>query len=143
MNRKTLGLNLLIACLLCFIWGNSLMTGADSGSVSGGILAWLGQFFPGLMTEEGHHFLRKAAHFTEFFLLGALCAVRRKTLGQEMKAGLAGFGLMTACIDETIQIYVPGRGSSLLDVWLDTAGFTAGAAVIAAGYAIVKKRKEK
>ena len=143
MSRKIIGLDLLIIGLLCFIWGNSLMTGADSGSVSGGILAWLGQFFPGLMTEEGHHFLRKAAHFSEFFLLGALCALRRGVLGKQWSVSLNGFGLMTACIDETIQIYVPGRGSSLLDVWLDAAGFTAGAAVIAAGYAIVKKRKEK
>jgi VanZ family protein len=41
-----------------------------------------------------------------------------------------GFGLAVACIDETIQIFTPGRASSLIDVWIDASGFALGLAVI-------------
>ena len=136
-------LTVLIFLNLWLIWGNSLMTGTDSGSVSGGILAWLGQFFPGLMTGEGHHLLRKAAHFSEFCLLGVLCALRQRCSGQPTGITFIGWGMFIACIDETIQTFVPDRGPSLIDVWIDTAGFTTGVLLVAAGYAIAKKRSKK
>ena len=47
-----------------------------------------------------------------------------------------GFGLAVACIDETIQIFTPGRASSLIDVWIDTAGFALGFVVIFAVFTI-------
>ena len=36
------------------------------------------------------------------------------------------FGLLTAVIDETIQLYVPGRSSSVKDVLLDFSGVLTG-----------------
>ena len=53
------------------------------------------------------------------------------------------FGLAVACIDETIQIFTPGRASSLIDVWIDTAGFALGFVVIYSVYTIQSKLKEK
>ena len=36
-----------LACVvLCFIWGNSMLTGEESGAVSGGLRAWLISTFP-------------------------------------------------------------------------------------------------
>ena len=35
-------------------------------------------------------------------------------------------GVLTALVDETIQIYSPGRSSQVTDVWLDSAGVLAG-----------------
>ena len=134
-------LTVLILLNLWLIWGNSLMTGTDSGAVSGGILARLGQIFPGLLTEEGHHFLRKAAHFSEFCLLGVLCTCRQRLNEKETGLTFTGWGLFVACIDETIQTFVPDRGPSLIDVWIDTAGFAAGVLLVAVGYAIAQKRR--
>lgn len=134
-------LSVLIVLNLALIWGNSLMTGADSGAISGGVLAFLGRFLPVLLTEAGHTFLRKAAHFSEFALLGLLYCGRHRLARQETPLHLMGFGLAVACIDETIQIFTPGRASSLIDVWIDTSGFALGLAVILTAYKIYNKIK--
>ena len=142
MNRKTVKglLTALILCNLALIWGNSLMTGTDSGNLSGSVLEWMSRFLPFLGTEAGHHFLRKAAHFSEFCLLGALVSMRRLAEDREPKLTLSGFGLAVACIDETIQLYVPGRASSLIDVWIDTAGFVTGTVLVMLGTGLIRKK---
>ena len=142
MNRKTVKslLTLLILCNLALIWGNSLMTGTDSGNLSGSVLEWLSRFLPFLGTEEGHRFLRKAAHFSEFCLLGVLVRARRIAAGEMPRLTLSGFGLAAACIDETIQIYVPGRASSLIDVWIDTAGFVTGTILVMLGASLIRNK---
>ena len=123
-------LSILILLNLALIWGNSMLTGLSSEAVSGGILALLGRFLPVLLTEAGHTLLRKAAHFSEFALLGLLYCGRHRLVKGEAPVHLMGFGLAVACIDETIQIFTPGRASSLIDVWIDTAGFALGFVVI-------------
>ena len=136
-------LNLSILLILCFIWSNSMMTAQESGGMSKGILTWLGEFIPFFAGGAHHTFLRKLAHFSEFFLLGVVCSAQRVKSEKLLTFGLISFGLISACIDETIQIFVLGRSSSLLDVWLDIVGYATGVAVVAIGYAIAKKRKEK
>ena len=134
-------LSVLIVLNLALIWGNSMLTGLSSEAVSGGILALLGRFLPVLLTEAGHTLLRKAAHFSEFALLGLLYCGRHRLARQETPLHLMGFGLAVACIDETIQIFTPGRASSLIDVWIDTSGFALGLAVILTAYKIYNKIK--
>ena len=135
-------LNLTILLILAFIWGNSMMTAQESGGMSSSVLAWLGEFIPFFAGGAHHTFLRKLAHFSEFFLLGVVCSAQRVKSEKLLTFGLISFGLISACIDETIQIFVLGRSSSLLDVWLDISGFATGVAVVAIGYAL-HKRKQK
>ena len=134
-------LTILICLNLALIWGNSLMTGVESEAVSGGVLEFLGRLFPVLLTETGHTLLRKAAHFSEFALLGLLFCGRYRLARRSTPPHLMGFGLAVACIDETIQIFTPGRASSLIDVWIDTSGFCLGFVVIYAVYTIYNKIK--
>ena len=134
-------LTVLIGLNLALIWGNSLLPGASSDSLSGGVLAVLGQFLPFLLTEAGHTLLRKAAHFSEFALLGLLYSGRHRLVKGETPVHLMLFGMTVACIDETIQIFTPGRASSLIDVWIDTSGFALGLAVIFCAYTIYNKIK--
>ena len=134
-------LTILIALNLALIWGNSLLPGVSSEAVSGGVLAFLGQFLPMLLTETGHTFLRKAAHFSEFALLGLLYSGRHRLTKGETPAHLMLFGLTVACIDETIQIFTPERASSLIDVWIDASGFALGLVVIITAYTIYNKIK--
>lgn len=129
-------LTILIVLNLALIWGNSMMTGLDSEAVSGGLLALLGRFIPVLLTETGHTLLRKAAHFSEFALLGLLFCGRHALVRKAVPLHLMGFGLAVACIDETIQIFTPGRASSLIDVWIDTSGFALGLILIFLAYTI-------
>ena len=138
---KKRALTILIILNLALILGNSLLPGASSNAVSGGLLAFLGKFLPFLLTEAGHAFLRKAAHFCEFALLGLLYCGRHRLSKGETPPHLMGFGLAVACIDETIQIFTPSRASSLIDVWIDTSGFALGLVVIFTAYTIYNNIK--
>lgn len=129
---------ILIALNLAFIWGNSAMPGDNSGALSGWLLELL-SFLPD--SDLAHTILRKLAHFSEFGLLGILVCWLWNLHRDNLPVSLLGFGLAVACIDETIQYFVPGRASSLIDVWIDTAGFTTGLILLSFGYYIVKKRK--
>lgn len=131
---------------LVLIWGNSLLTGEISGAISGFVTQMLGKLF-GMASGEsqgGHGLLRKLAHFSEFACLGALLAWRWTLKGETGKnlitQTLLG-GLLTACVDESIQRFVPDRGSSLMDVWIDFSGVTAGLTILLLGYhyAVIKK----
>ena len=134
-------LSILICLNLALIWGNSMMTAVDSEAVSGGVLELLGRFIPVLLTESGHTFLRKAAHFSEFALLGLLFCGRYRLARRSTPPHLMGFGLAVACIDETIQIFTPGRASSLIDVWIDASGFALGFVMIVVFHTIHNKIK--
>ena len=97
------------------IWGNSLLHGELSGKVSGFVGWLLKGFLPHSEVgagESGHGFLRKLGHLTEFCLLGLLLTwLARMTcrkLWQHLWLPLLG-GMAVACVDETIQFFVPGR----------------------------------
>ena len=138
----------LVLVLLAFIWGNSVRTGSESGAMSGSILAWIN----GLLhldetcAERLHLVIRKMAHFTEFACLGALLAWLFGMMG-EKKGHLICmplfFGMMAACVDETIQVFIPDRGPSLIDVWIDTAGAAAGITFLLIGYNYIRKNKNR
>ena len=134
-------LTILLGLNLALIWGNSLLPGVSSDAVSSGLLAFLGQFLPFLLTEAGHTFLRKAAHFSEFAMLGLLYGGRHRLTKGETPAHLMLFGLTVACVDETIQIFTPERASSLIDVWIDASGFALGLVVFYTAYTIYNKIK--
>ena len=140
MKRRVL--TILILLNLALIWGNSLLPGASSEAVSGGLLALLGKLLPFLLTEAGHTLLRKAAHFCEFTLLGLLYGGRHRLSNGETPPHLMLFGLTVACIDETIQIFTPARASSLIDVWIDTSGFALGLGIIYVAYTIHNHNKK-
>ena len=52
-------------------------------------------------------------------------------------------GAAAACIDETIQIYVPERAPGLRDVCIDSCGVLTGLALLYLGYTYLKKRSTK
>ena len=117
----------LIALNLAFIWGNSCLPGEFSGALSN----WLGDVLEigNGTTGAGRSLLRKLAHFTEFAWLGFLLAWLASLKGERgfhaFAPALLG-GLLTACIDESIQLITPDRGPSLVDVWIDTSGALTG-----------------
>ena len=72
--------------------------------------------------------IRKAAHLTEYGILGALCfrAVRGNRLGWRARWAWTAVALAAsvAVADEWHQFFVPSRTSSGWDVLLDAAGAT-------------------
>lgn len=138
----------LIVGILCFIWGNSLLPGQDSGELSGFVGMLLQKLLPflDLQSEMGLHLLRKAAHFSEFAALGMSFTwlygmVAKKRLWSLVLPLLCGSG--AAAIDETIQLFSPDRGPSIKDVGIDTAGVITGIAVLTLLHFLYKRLKKR
>lgn len=138
---------ILLVALPAFIWGNSLQTGADSSAMSGSILQWINHFLH--LSEAGadklHYAIRKMAHFTEFACLGALLAWLFGMTGERKKHLFCMpllFGLLAACVDETLQVFTLDRSPRLTDVWIDTAGVTAGILFLLIGHNYIRKHNK-
>lgn len=118
-------------CLLIF--KNSLQPAAASEKTS---LTALGHILPflkyiGLSVRDPHlfHFyMRKLAHVTEFAGLGFLvwAASSFKSLTRYRRRDCLLFFFLIPCLDETIQLFIPGRTGAFSDVLIDGAGFLFG-----------------
>lgn len=106
-----------------FIFSNSLMNGVSSGNLSLKIVKVIVNIIPNINQDVIHLYIRKLAHFTEFFILGLLLAATIKNYPL-IKNKIINFNifLIIPVIDETIQNFVVGRVSSLIDILIDTSG---------------------
>ena len=132
---------LLLIANIAFIWGNSMLPGSESQQLSDGFLRWLG-FLLEPLGEYASLVLRKAAHFSEFACLGVLLAGAFRAWGRTPVLPAALWGLLSACVDETIQIFSPGRASRLTDVWIDFAGILTGIFLLHLGHILWKKTRK-
>ena len=83
---------------------------------------------PGAFVQKN---LRKLAHFTEFFFLGAFTSLYVVFYWNKKSAYCVQlpFGLFVGLLDETIQIFSK-RGASVTDVWIDTAGYLSASVIV-------------
>jgi len=143
---KRLGLCItLLVCNVIFIWGNSALPAHISAAISGFVRDIVSMFVGGEGgggAAVGEGILRKIAHFVEFTCLGVLLCWLFSMLGKHRLYAL-GCGFLTACVDETIQCFVPGRGPRITDVLLDSVGVACGIAVLLAGYTIYQRRSNQ
>lgn len=146
------------ALLVCVIWGNSLVPGEGSGSLSLAVMhAAQGALRAlGLPWEWLTNFIvRKTAHFTEYLLLGVVMmrawrphlpgdrGQARPRWGTEVPrvaavAATAALLLAVPSLDETIQRFVAGRSSQLTDVMIDCAGAATGVALTIAASKVAR-----
>ena len=144
MKKKYIFLVLALA-VTAFIFSNSMQSADSSSKVSMGFLGIISHVAAPLGITLTHHLIRKAAHFTEFFTQGALWALFFKNTRLQFRGGAiyaAFFGLLTACCDEYIQLFSPGRGSAVSDVFIDFSG-TCCALIIIGGLLFLKRRCSK
>lgn len=139
-NRKLRFCAALLIINILFIWGNSMLPGSVSGAISHWVRNFLSFLFPDDSSDpdSGHGLLRKLAHFTEFACLGALFAWLFGMLRKPFLSALP-CGFLVACIDETIQRFVPDRGPAFKDVLIDTSGVLLGIGLLFLGYTIRKR----
>jgi len=82
---------------------------------------------------QWNHTLRKLAHFSLYFLLASilmvLCRVNRCSWRKALFISLS-VSVAYAIIDETHQLFVDGRGASIRDVAIDSAGAMLGITVV-------------
>lgn len=129
-----------------FIFYNSLKTGAQSSAMSDPVSGWmenlLGWMGVAVKDTDGiTYWIRKAAHMSEFFLLGFLICMAVSCGAQRFIShiGSMGFLFLAAGItDEMIQLYVKGRSSEVKDVLFDFAGCVIAFVVV---WIIDKRRK--
>lgn len=133
---------ILIFCCLAFIWGNSLLPGSASQTVSDGLKRFLGLPLSAGVQASGRDLIRKLAHFTEFAVLGWLFGWQVAMAGKKPAWALL-LGAACACLDETIQIFTPNRGPGLADVLLDSFGVLAGITALHLGHTICKTIQKK
>jgi VanZ family protein len=120
-------LTLITIAFVLFIFRNSIFPGPQSSEQSRYVMNLLNRALgflqiPVLLSE---HFVRKTAHFAEYFALGALLSATIKSYhrsGREAVFTELFLLLLVPVIDEWIQLFRPGRGSSVADVLLDFAG---------------------
>ena len=130
---------------ICIIFSFSLQSAEVSEELSsdvGRIL--LEKIFPEMLecSEDStvdrlglyHFFLRKAAHFTEYFVLGILVTITLRKVAWKKKwyceLMVIGLCILVASMDETIQLFVDGRSGQISDVLLDGAGALVGMGLI-------------
>ena len=141
MKRKRILCCTLIALNLALIFGNSAMPGSTSTGISDGFLSLLQGAIPGLGSVTSF-LIRKLAHFSEFTCLGLLLGRMFRLLGFRGFPAFtspAFFGILAACTDETIQYFVPGRDSNLIDV----CGVFTGILFLFLGYFCIGRRSKQ
>ena len=128
-------------CMLYFIFFMSSQEGEASGNMSYEVskvvvLAYNKLLGKGYSNEilnqliyQIHPFIRKTAHFTEFFVLAVTVAFplyvyRIRGIFLFFTGGI--FCVMVACLDEYSQSFVAGRSPALRDVFIDSAGSLCG-----------------
>lgn len=146
-NPKLRWLTLFSILWVVVIFSFSMQSGDESGKLSGGIVAWfVGLFFPEDFAhiELVHFLVRKAAHFTEYFILGTLLSLTvREAKWQRVLLSPWLMGTVVACCDETIQLFSDGRAGQITDVMIDSSGVFTGCVILAVILALLEKNRRQ
>ena len=128
--KKKIILGILIIVWLSFIWGHSMQVAEVSDAESGVFLDFFSKYLPFIpYNDDGMFLVRKAAHFTEYGVLGVLISLEVSCFVTESFRRFiesVGMVLSAAFVDETIQLFVEGRSGQVSDMWVDLAGATLG-----------------
>lgn len=124
-------------CVMYMIYSFSAQDGAQSAGlsykISAKIIVTADETFDLRLTyeqrelyiEKIHYYVRKAAHFTEYFLLAATVALPLYVYGMRgifLILFTGAFCVGFACLDEYHQSFVAGRTPSKKDVYIDSFG---------------------
>ncbi len=151
---------LLVLVVMGLIFYFSSENGLQSTSTSNGVTKWIiGIINPGYESmaaadkaayfSKVAHYVRKAAHFSEYFLLGLFSSLLVVSLlelfGKKNVLFFlipVGFSFLYAVFDEYHQRFVGGRAAQFTDVLIDTAGAVVATAFVALIFYLVGKRRK-
>ena len=90
------------------------------------VIRWFAPSLSSAQVDLIHHYIRKCAHFTEYFIFGALLyrSIRGTRRGWRWVWALAALLIAAgySALDEFHQVFVPSRQPRLTDSLLDTIG---------------------
>lgn len=126
-----------------FIFARSMQPAGLSNEESEKVLSILEQL---PSSGVSNHVVRKAAHVIEYAVLGCLGWFafdwhEKRRWERALFAQMACF--FVALCDETIQLFVEGRGGKVSDVWLDAAGALGGVVVSVCVQRLYQRVKKK
>lgn len=140
---------ILTLSVMVFIFVQSALTGEVSGAESNVIVQFVSGL-TGIPAESLGLFVRKAAHFTEFMILG-MCLTLNVKDRLQLKAAALDFGRLWpaswliatayAATDEIHQLFVPERACAFVDVCIDSCGAALGAFV--AGLVLLRRKNKE
>lgn|SRR5690554_2624693 len=115
-----------------FIWINSLLPSNLSSSQSGLIVNIIYPIFKNVLDVNTFTtIIRKLAHFTQFMLLAIVSCYYFKSINMKKTYSVTlTYGLLVAIIDETIQLFIPGRAGLITDVLIDLLGVLFGLFIV-------------
>ncbi|MEG2813563.1 MAG: VanZ family protein [Oscillospiraceae bacterium] len=132
-----------------FIFSNSLKNGVNSEKMSNPIANAISNFFNNIginwNEESVAFFIRKAAHFTEFMLLGILVSLIFVFINRKFSYSFGTILFIITIIpvcDEFIQTFVVGRSGQVSDVVLDFCGAFVGFISVVALKKITNKKSD-
>jgi len=114
----------ILICWMGFILSKSLEDAEKSSASSQGVVEVIEEAIQKIEPdfEISNHFVRKLAHFVEFFILGFIFTLSYYIVLRDYKYHLCLsllFGLLFSLIDESFQLLSFGRSAAINDVWLD------------------------
>jgi VanZ family protein len=128
--------------IMALIFFFSSQNATESGQVSNGVLVWIVEhvLHRSTIPEIGSMLIRKTAHFSIYFCLGASAALFVSECRTKRRAILRAWliPVIYACTDELHQYFVPGRSCELRDVCIDSAGAFLGVVLI---FLVLQKRQ--
>lgn len=137
-------------CWMIVIFLFSSQPATESGELSDGllfdILDWLNIEVSISTGEFLSVFIRKAAHFSIYAILGVLVFVCIGVIFDSIKCKKRALSAEIVCMcyaisDEVHQLFVPGRSGAAVDVLLDSIGAVTGIALIGVFFCIAERRK--
>ena len=142
------------ALFIAWIYSNSLKNAEESTAQSGKVLSLIREVFAFLFPKSdlviSMHFVRKAAHFCEYAMLGFLFFYTLKSYDIQtlLSSAIAWTAsIAVAFLDEGLQFFSEGRAPAMLDVGIDALGALCGviaaATLLFIAVAIIKRRKRK
>ncbi len=125
--KRTLRIIPSLGWMACIIY-LSMQSGSESGELTKQFLGFLEKNGINLSLAFGEYapvFIRKSAHFSEYFLLSLLILIATLNLKRKWSLTMVA-GMVFSVADECIQSIVPGRVASIGDVVLDSMGLAFG-----------------
>ena len=141
-------LTVLTVAAIAAIFYNSSLDAVESTEQSSPLTQWVNSILASLHVPFtlSEAFVRKAAHFCEYTVLGLLlsstvnlyCKNRKKMLLTALPIGAS-----VAVCDELIQLFPAGRSCQVSDMLIDCCGIAFGTLIVLLIVLIIEKRKGK
>ncbi len=146
VNKRKIIFYTLFLLVTVYIFKNSLEVAKVSDKKSMFLVDFLINNFSFIFKDADitNAIIRKTAHFAEFFIQSAFLSIAIFSFNYHKNVIYVLFtGLLTACTDEFIQLFVNGRAGMVSDIFIDFSGTLFSVIIFMIFWFIIEKRRKK